>query len=233
MKIIKLLSIILLAASISSCCGETSKKECDDCTDCKKETKAMKTPFKKKYTNADFYTDGKFNEDVAIKAYKELLAHYDVPFTETLEANFWVAEFGLGDFENCGMGGVFWVNDAEHKYFGHEIYLLPGQMIPEHKHVTTDGFPAKFESWMVRHGSAFNFSEVGEETPNSPVIPASQAPTTVSKNFVEQPVGPVVHLKEEGTFHFLIAGDEGAIITEFANYHDGSGLRFSNTNAKM
>lgn len=243
MKLFKLLSVVLLAASLSSCCGNSEKKSCcengkksGECCEktecCKSETKAMK-PFTKKYTNADFYTDGKFNEDVAIQAYKELLAHYGVPFTETLEANFWVAEFGLGDFENTGMGGVFWVNDGEHKYFGHEIYLLPGQMIPEHKHVPTEGFPAKFESWMVRNGSAYNFSEVGEATPNAPTIPASQAPTTVSKNFVLQEVGPVINLKEEGTFHFLMAGDEGAIITEYANYHDGAGLRFSNPNAKM
>ncbi|MFI3262553.1 MAG: hypothetical protein R3Y26_06565 [Rikenellaceae bacterium] len=231
MKITKLLSVILLAASLASCCGNATKKD-DCCGECKSETKAMKTPFKKKYTNADFYTDGKFNEDVAIKAYKEMLAHYDVPFTETLEQGFWVAEFGTGDFENCGMGGIFWINDEKHRYFGHEIYLLPGQMIPEHKHVETE-YPAKFECWMVRHGSVYNFSEVGDPTPNAPTIPASQAATTISKNFVEQPVGPVVELKEIETFHFLLAGDEGAIVTEFATYHDGAGLRFSNPKAKL
>ena len=38
------------------------------------------------------------------------------------------------------MGGIFWVNDPEYGYFAHAIYLLPGQMIPEHAHVKTN-FP--------------------------------------------------------------------------------------------
>ena len=75
----------------------------------------------------------------------------------------WVTDFGLGDFENVGMGGIFWINDPEYKYFAHAIYLLPGQMIPEHAHVKTD-FPAKHESWMVEKGWVYNFSEVGDET---------------------------------------------------------------------
>ncbi len=59
-----------------------------------------------------------------------------------------VTDFNLGDFENVGMAGIFWVNDPEYKYLGHEIYLLPGQMIAEHKHVVTE-YPAKFESWQA------------------------------------------------------------------------------------
>lgn len=43
-------------------------------------------------------------------------------------------------------------------------------MIPEHAHVKTD-FPAKHESWMVEKGWVYNFSEVGETTPNAPAIP--------------------------------------------------------------
>ena len=70
---------------------------------------------------------------------------YGIPFTQFLEENFWVAEFGIGDFENVGMAGVFWVNDVEHNYFAHAIYLLPGQMIPEHAHVKTEYAP-KFET---------------------------------------------------------------------------------------
>lgn len=29
------------------------------------------------------------------------------------------------------------------------------------------------------------------------------------------------------TWHFMMGGSEGAIVTEFATYHDGNGLRFS------
>ena len=38
-------------------------------------------PYTKKYTNADYYTDGKFNEDVAKKAFLDMFEHYGIPFT--------------------------------------------------------------------------------------------------------------------------------------------------------
>jgi len=113
-----------------------------------------------------------------------------------------------------------------HKYFGHEIYLLPGQMIVEHKHVATE-FPAKFESWQVRHGWAYNYS-IGDTTPNAPVLPASQKDHITISHFQKQMVDEVIHLAELESPHFLFAGDNGAIITEFATYHDGAGLRFTN-----
>ena len=39
--------------------------------------------YSKKYTNADFYKDGKFQQDVVI-AMKDMFAFYDVPFTELM-----------------------------------------------------------------------------------------------------------------------------------------------------
>jgi len=188
--------------------------------------------YTKKYTNADFYTDGKFNEDVAFEAFKDMFAFYGVPFTPFMEKEMWVTDFGMGDFEHAGMGGIFWVNDSVHNYFAHEIYLLPLQMIPEHAHVAT-AFPAKFESWMVRNGMCYNFSEIGDETPNSPALPESQRESVISKNFTIQNVGDILHLKKSETFHFLLAGPEGAVVSEWASYHDGAGLRFTNPNAKM
>ena len=191
-----------------------------------------KKTYVKKYTNADFYTDGKFNEDVAFKAFKDMFEFYGEPFTQLMEKDMWVIDFGLGDFENVGMGGIFWVNDSVHNYFAHEIYLLPNQMIAEHAHARTS-FEPKFESWMVRHGMCYNFSEVGEATPNFPLLPDSQKGTVISKNFVEQHVGEIIHLKKSETFHFLKAGPEGAIVSEWASYHDNAGMRFTNPKSKM
>ena len=225
-------SLVLMAG----CCGNASKEaSCSKEKSCSKENVQCKNQkemkYSKKYTNADFYTNGKFNEEVAKKAYLEMFAFYGVPFTPFMEENFWVAEFGVGDFENVGMGGIFWVNDAEHGYFAHGIYLLPGQMIPEHAHVKTK-FPPKFETWMVTKGWCYNFSEVGDATPNPPAIPASHGPVK-SKNFVVQNLGDIIHLKKIETFHFLMAGPEGAIVDEWASYHDGAGLRFTCPKAKL
>ena len=223
---IKTFAVFLLMIAFWSCCGTNSNQSNQSKSCC------MNKKYVKKYTNADFYTDGKFNEEVAFKAFKEMFEFYGEPFTAFMDKEMWVTDFGMGDFENAGMGGIFWVNDAEHGYFAHEIYLLPDQMIPEHAHVPTD-FPAKFETWMVRYGWCYNFSEVGDATPNPPALPASQRESVISKNFVVQNVGDIIHLKKIETFHFLKAGPEGAIVSEWASYHDGKGLRFTNPNAKM
>lgn len=239
----KTLVMGILLFSMISCCGkktnETASEEGACCTPAQtaqngninsKDKKEMK--YQKKFTNADFYTDGKFNQEVAMKAYKDMFEFYDVPFTPLMEKDMWVTDFGLGDFENVGMGGIFWVNDAEHGYFAHEIYLLPSQMIPEHAHVKTK-FPAKFESWMVQKGMCYNFSAVGEETANCPKLPESQKGFVTSKNFVEQQLGELIHLKKSETFHFLLAGPEGVIVSEWASYHDNDGLRFTNPKAAL
>lgn len=59
-----------------------------------------------------------------------------------------------------------------------------------------------------------------------PVVPTSQQATTICKHCVEQHVGEVIHLPAIGTWHFLYAGNQGAIVHEYANYHDNAGLRF-------
>jgi hypothetical protein len=105
-------------------------------------------------------------------------------------------------------------------------------MIPEHAHVATIDFPAKHESWMVNHGWVYNFAEVGEEIPDAPAVPAAHGPVK-SRNFVVQNVGDVLRLKELGTFHFMMAGPEGAIVDEWACYHDNAGLRFTNPTAVL
>lgn len=220
----KVILIALAAVFAVACCSKTTQTT----------TTAMKAQFEKKYTNADFYKDGVFQQDTAKKAFLEMFAHYDVPFTEFMEKNIWFTDFGVGDFENCGMGGIFWVNDSVNGYFSHDIYLLPGQMIPEHKHVKT-AYPAKMESWMVRNGWCYNFSEIGDATADAPAIPASQQANTVSKHFVKQNVGELVHLADAGaeTWHFLMAGPNGAIVHEYANYHDNAGLRFTHPTAAL
>lgn len=223
----KVLIMLVSAVMMVSCCGESTKVE--------NETKTMEKSYKKTYTNADFYVDGVFQPKVAEKAFREMFDYYGYEVTPFLEANWWFIDFGLGDFENCGMGGVFYVNDPVNGYFAHDIYLLPGQMIPEHSHVATK-YPAKMESWKVQKGWAYNFSEVGDPVEGwEAIVPASQKATTKSKAYVKQNLGEMIHLSDKGvgTWHFLVGGDQGVIVQEYANYHDGEGLRFTNPNAKM
>lgn len=194
----------------------------------------------RKYPNSHFYNrDGSFNDKTSRAAFAELFRFHNYSLTDTILAdeNFWVADFGLGDFANVGMGGIFFVNDKEHGYFGHEIYLLPGQMIPEHYHLPAEGKGAKHEVWQVRHGSIYTMSQGGTlaDLPKEVKLPESQLRDNAITCFLgkKQVVGNIETLAKLEEPHFMIGGPEGTIVTEYASYHSGEGLRFTNPKAKV
>ncbi len=196
----------------------------------------------KKYDNAHFYNaDGSFNEAAAKEAYAEMFKYHKYSLADVVnDKRFWILDFGLGDFANVGMAGIFWLNDKDHGYFGHEIYLLPFQMIPEHAHFEAEGKPAKHEYWQVRHGSIYNFSEGGSKDDKQPVeIPKSQLDANAITAFkcVELKTGcgegSEAGLNKIGAYHFMMGGPEGAIVTEYASYHSGDGLKLRNPKGIM
>ncbi|MDR1053957.1 MAG: hypothetical protein LBL39_07250 [Planctomycetaceae bacterium] len=197
-----------------------------------------------KYPNEHFYKpDGSFNVEAAKAAYSELFRYHNYSLPGVIkDERFWAVDFGLGDFASVGMGGIFWLNDKEHGYFGHEIYLLPFQMIPEHAHVEAEDKPAKHEYWQVRHGSIFNFGKGGskDDLDKLPVkLPKSQLDANAITAFkcVELKAGTgkgsEAVLSGIGDFHFMMAGENGAIVTEYASYHANEGLKFQNSKAKL
>lgn len=211
-------------------------------TGCEEEATSQTVNTKEivKMTNADFYTNGKFDAEKGKQAYIDLMKRLGAPvyprYTE--EPGFlWAVDFAQGDFLAFGMGGVFWENNREKEYFAHEIFLLPGQSIAEHCHKpTTDdkgALQCKHEAWQVRYGSVYGFSEVGE--PNLDQYPEvkemlakCQVPTLKSVHVEKWEADGQVHrLPKDETWHFMMGGPEGAIVSEYATYHDGNGLRFS------
>jgi D-lyxose ketol-isomerase len=198
------------------------------------ECPAAAKPAVKTYTNADFYdAAGAFLPEKAKAAYFDMFRRFGCPVSPTLEKEMWVADFGLGDFAHVGMAGVIWVNRQDYGYFGHEIYLLPGQMIPEHCHLATDKGAAKMESWQPRHGVIYTFGE-GEPTPELlSKIPESQRKLVKSRRCQPLSIDEVGHLNRLTAWHFMVAGPEGAMVTEYGTFHDMDGLRFSNPKAKL
>jgi D-lyxose ketol-isomerase len=194
-----------------------------------------------KYPNSRFYkADGSFDEDTAKTAYAEMFRFHNYSLADVVnDERFWALDFGLGDFVNVGMAGIFWLNDKDHGYCGHEIFLLPFQMIPEHAHGEAEGKPAKHEGWQVRHGSIYNFGEGGSKDDKLPVtLPKSQLDADAITAFkcVELKAttgigkGEAV-LNKLGAYHFMMGGAEGAIVTEYATYHSGDGLKLRNPKA--
>ena len=188
----------------------------------------------KQYPNDHYYpADGAFDVQTAREVYYEMFDLYSYPIPDVLRTDeFWVADFGLGKFTEIGLGGIFWINRVEESYFGHEIYLLPGQSIPEHKHVKTEHKP-KMEGWHVRHGSVHIYGE-GEPTPGvDERIPPSHRECAVARTEKQLLPGEVGYLGGAEQWHWMKAGDQGAIVTEYGTYHDNAGLRFTHPDVKF
>jgi hypothetical protein len=188
----------------------------------------------KTYKSADFYdADGKFLVDKAREAYFDMFTRFHYPISEKLKKEMWILDFGLNDFAHVGMAGIFWLNRQDYNYFGHEIYLLPGQMIPEHSHHATDKGKPKMESWQPRRGMIYTFGE-GEPTPEFLTkVPESQRSLIKSKRCQPLGIDEVADLNRLTAWHFMVAGPEGALVTEYGTFHDMAGLRFSNPKAKV
>jgi len=197
------------------------------------ETACCKTEVKT-YKSADFYdAEGKFLEDKAREAYYDMFRRFGYPISQKLKDEMWILDFHLGDFARVGLAGIFWINRQDYGYFGHEIYLLPGQMIPEHCHLATDKGPAKMESWQPRRGMIYTFGE-GDSTPELlDKIPPSQRDLVKSKHCTPLGIDELADLNRLTAWHFMVAGPEGALVTEYGTFHDMDGLRLSNPKAKV
>ena len=185
--------------------------------------------------NDHFYNaDGSFNTEKAKEAYYAMMEYYNYPIVDRLKGEeFWAVDFGLGRFAEVGMAGILWVNEQEDNYMGHEIYLLPNQRIPEHGHDKTDIAASKLEAWMPRYGMIHIYGE-GEPTPGADAdIPEAEKEYWIAKTKTKLMPGETGKLEEAGKMHWMMAGDEGAIVTEFATFHDGNALKFSNPNVKF
>jgi D-lyxose ketol-isomerase len=183
---------------------------------------------------SDFYDkDGKFLAERALEAYYAMMHRYGYTISEGLKKSIWAVDFGLGRFEDVGMAGIFWWNDLQYRYFGHDIFLLPGQMIPEHKHVKTDIAPPKMEAWHTRSGWVRLFSDAPATPGAEGFIPASELKFTTCRACQEHHVGEVTGLNRPEAWHFMVAGPDGAIVTEYATYHDGKALRFTDPGIKF
>jgi D-lyxose ketol-isomerase len=187
------------------------------------------------YKNADFYkSDGTFDVVKATNAYYEMMTYFHYPIVDRLKTEeFWALDFGMGKFMEVGMAGIFWINNKRDNYFGHEIYLLPGQMIPEHCHLKTDEAGPKMEAWQVRHGMIHIYAE-GTPTPGvEDRIPPTHKECCVARTERKLEIGEMGQLEVPESKHWMIAGPEGAIVTEYATYHDNNGLRFSHPDVQF
>ena len=190
------------------------------------------------FDNAWFYgKDGKFIEERGKDAYIAVMKYHGYPVFPGLKEKLWVSDYGMGEFTKVGLGALFFANtegEAEgFRFMLQDLYLLPGQMLPEHYHLKTAKSVEKMEGWLVRHGSATIIGE-GDATPGlKERLPASQqACATVLHGVVAKP-GDFVKLNRVTARHAQLAGPEGVIETEVANFHDNDAVRHTNPKLKF
>lgn len=183
------------------------------------------------FSNEQFYDEqGNFLPERAKDALIEMMEYHNYPIFDSLRDKIWVTDYNKGNYAELGLASVTFVNDTKDRYMLMDIFLLPGQMLGEHMHFAAEGNPAKMEGWLVRYGKSFIVG-IGED--NMAEFPQVVVPSihwdgkTTAKNVVEANVGDFVQLVEVESPHWQLAGDEGAIITEVANVHTGSGVRRS------
>ena len=79
----------------------------------------------------------------------------------------------------------------------------------------------------------YTFGE-GEETPKYiDKIPPSQRDLVKSRCCKPLGIDELGDLNRLTAWHFMVAGPEGALVTEYGTFHDMDGLRFSNPKATL
>jgi hypothetical protein len=103
----------------------------------------------------------------------------------------------------------------------------------EHSHHPTAKGAAKMESWQPRRGMIYTFGE-GEPTPEYlEKIAKSQRDLVKSRHCKPLGIDEIGHLNRLTAWHFMVAGPEGALVTEYGTFHDMDGLKLSNPKAKL
>ncbi len=187
-----------------------------------------------KQASSKFYdAQGRFSEAAAKEAYLTFLQKHGYIINDNLRKNMWVSDFGLGKFDEIGMAGMFWVDDPKNNYAALEMILLPGQMVPQHRHERTAAAAPKMESWHVRYGTVYAYGE-GVATPKPAVtVPAAEKPHTTVFHETVLRAGDVTGISKPLELHWMKAGPEGAFMTEYSTYHDGKAVKFTDPKIKF
>jgi D-lyxose ketol-isomerase len=181
-----------------------------------------------------FYdTAGNFKPEAATQAYLRLLKKARYPVTDAIAGKIFVSDFNLGRFAQTGLGAILWWGDEEHNYSGLDAFLLPGQIIPEHWHVKVRKIPAKMEAWLVRHGEIYAYSEGPPTRTIKAKVGKNDAAHLSVKSERILRIGDIAGISRPLEKHWMQAGPEGAIFTEFCTYHSGEGVRFTDPQIKF
>jgi D-lyxose ketol-isomerase len=222
-----LLMLTILAFAAVSC----SQKESAGSPDTDAPEQTVKDKASITFNNNDFYdASGTFLESKAKEAIISLMKYHGYPIFPGIEESLWVSDYGTGQYTKLGLAANMFKNNEEDRYMLMDLFLLPGQMLPEHWHLDGETNPAKREGWLIRHGKSY---VVGIGADNLNDFPQVKVPdvhmngSVTTKHVVEADPGIFVSLAEVYSRHWQFGGPEGVILTEVANVHTDAAVRHS------
>jgi D-lyxose ketol-isomerase len=220
---------LLIVASLVISCAEKPGNATQEKAAAETNTAPVKGSIT--FDNADFYSEqGEFIEDKAKDAIIALMEYHHYPVYEGVKEKLWVSDYGTGKFTELGLAAHLFMNNEQDRYMLMDMFLLPGQMLPEHWHLDAGELPAKREGWLIRHGKSYVVG-IGDDNMDSfpmVVVPSVHMDGLVTtKHIIEADAGMFVPLAAVYSRHWQFGGPEGAIITEVANVHSAAHVRHS------
>ncbi len=145
--------------------------------------------------------------NMAIEYYKKA----NIVLTEDEKNRIEVADFGRGIVEKVGLQLLTYINTE--RVCAKEMVLLPHQACPEHMHVPSYNAPGKEETFRCRYGKVYLYVSGEKNEITNKYIP-TETDLTVFHEIVLNPGEQYTIMPE--TLHWFIAGEDGAVISEFS-----------------
>jgi D-lyxose ketol-isomerase len=160
---------------------------------------------------------------------REYLDRAGIVLTEDEAAHIEIADLGLGEFLQTGLGLVTYINTE--RVCAKELVLWPGQTCPQHLHPPVGDQPGKEETFRCRWGVVYLYVE-GEPAAN-PVArpPAHRAHRyNVWHEVILRPGEQYTIFPE--TWHWFQGGPEGAVVSEFSTRSTDENDQFTDPDIK-
>ncbi|MEA4854128.1 MAG: D-lyxose/D-mannose family sugar isomerase [Christensenella sp.] len=156
-------------------------------------------------------------EEARLKA----LEYYEkahIYLKEEEKKNLEVADMGIGDLETYGI--------VIHKYVdtkrcsAKEMVLFPYQICPEQRHPPFGDYPGKEESFRVREGELYVYTEgepIDKEKMKAKIPKGKEGTFTVFHEIILKKGDQ--YTMQPNITHWIVGGPEGCVVSEFATYN--------------
>lgn len=141
------------------------------------------------------------------------LSEAGVVLTDDEREEIEIVDYGLDAIEEVGTEIVTYVNTE--RYCAKELVLFSNQTCPEHRHPPFDDYPGKQETFRCRWGEVYLYVE-GEQTAEPAAFPPMREEHYTAEHEIHLEPGEQ-HTIPPDTNHWFMAGNEGAVISEFSS----------------